>query len=58
MIQCYMEYYVSGGGIWGKMLKRFVKNTFAFLVVFASYFFISEKGQAETLPDIPSTAAD
>ena len=39
------------------MLKRFVKNTFAFLVVFLVVFSISEKGQAATLSDIPSTAA-
>ena len=40
------------------MLKHFVKNTFAFLVVFLVAFSISEKGQAATLQDIPSTAAD
>jgi N-acetylmuramoyl-L-alanine amidase len=40
------------------MLKNFMKNTFAFLVVFLVVFSISEKGQAETLPDIPTTAAD
>ena len=47
----------KGRGIQEKMLKFFVKNTFAFLVVFLVVFSISEKGQAAALQDIPSTAA-
>ena len=40
------------------MLKRFVNQSFMFLVVFLVMFSIGEKGQAATLSDIPSTAAE
>ena len=40
------------------MLKHFVKNTFCFFSCFISCFFYQREGsRAETLPDIPSTAA-